>query len=150
MSRSEYDDDFGSDNQWDLIRYRGAVKSAFRGRRGQQFLQELATAMDAMPEKKLIAEELEVNGQFCTLGVIGHARGLDMTNIDPANTGRVSSCLGIAEAMAREIVWLNDECSRYAKYDETLKRWVDETPEERWARMRALVQSQIDNPGRTL
>jgi hypothetical protein len=37
MSRSGYSDDYGDDEPWQLIMWRGAVASAFRGRRGQPF-----------------------------------------------------------------------------------------------------------------
>jgi hypothetical protein len=37
MSRSGYSDDL---ENWSLIRWRGAVASAIRGRRGQAFLRE--------------------------------------------------------------------------------------------------------------
>jgi hypothetical protein len=46
MSRSGYSDDH---SEWDLIRWRGAVASAIRGKRGQAFLRELLVALDAMP-----------------------------------------------------------------------------------------------------
>src|SRR6185295_11408998 len=82
LSRSGYSDD---GERWDLIRYRGAVASAIRGARGQTFLKEILAALDAMPEKKLIANELEEDGQVCALGALGKARGLDMAGIDPEN-----------------------------------------------------------------
>lgn len=50
MSRSGYCDD--GENGWATICWRGAVKSALRGKRGQSFLLELAEAMDAMPTKR--------------------------------------------------------------------------------------------------
>lgn len=50
MSRSGYSDDYDFDN-WQLIRWRGAVNSAINGRRGQAFLKELLTAIEALPEK---------------------------------------------------------------------------------------------------
>jgi hypothetical protein len=49
------------------IRWQGVVKSAIRGKKGQAFLKELLSALDAMPEKKLIAEELELKGQLLVL-----------------------------------------------------------------------------------
>lgn len=52
MSRSGYAD--WCDDNWAMIRWRGAVASAVRGKRGQAFLRELATTLDAMPEKRLI------------------------------------------------------------------------------------------------
>jgi hypothetical protein len=43
---------------WSHIRWRGAVASAIRGGRGQAFLREMLAAMDAMPVKRLVANEL--------------------------------------------------------------------------------------------
>lgn len=48
MSRSEYSENLDS---WSLIRWRGQVVSAIRGKRGQAFLRELVDALEAMPEK---------------------------------------------------------------------------------------------------
>jgi hypothetical protein len=66
MSRSGFNLD-GEYDQWACIRWQGAVKSAIRGKKGQAFLKELLSALDAMPEKKLIAEELELKGQLLVL-----------------------------------------------------------------------------------
>lgn len=55
MSRSGYTEDCDG---WDLIRWRGAVASAIRGKRGQAFLREALAALDAMPEKQLISHDL--------------------------------------------------------------------------------------------
>lgn len=137
MSRSGYTDDCDG---WGLICWRGAVKSAMRGARGQAFLREVAAAMDAMPEKSLIPDSLkDSDGDFCTLGVVGAARGLDMAAIDPDDRESVARAFGIAPSMAAEIMYENDEGGPWAA------RWGDaETPEQRWTRMRAWVQQQID------
>ncbi|WP_258230409.1 hypothetical protein [Pseudomonas protegens] len=79
MTRSGYSDDCG---EWDFVRWRGAVNSALNGKHGQAFLIGLRDAMDAMPNKRLVANTLETDGQYCTLGVLGAKRGLDMTGID--------------------------------------------------------------------
>lgn len=129
MSRSGYCDEL--DDQWQLIRWRGAVTSALRGKRGQKFLIELRDALDAMPTKELIANELQADGHFCTLGVIGAARGIDMAEINPEDSEHVSRLFGIAEAMAREIVYENDEVG------------YDKTPAERWQRIRKWVEANI-------
>ena len=130
MSRSGYTDDCDG---WAMIRWRGAVASSIRGKRGQEFLRELAAAMDAMPEKALIAHELkDADGDFCTLGVIGAARGIDMTKIDPEDRDSVSAAFGISPAMAAEIVFENDEAG-----------WWNEAPEIRWARMRQWVEANL-------
>lgn len=137
MSRSGYDDD-GS--EWDLICYRGRVASAIRGKRGQAFLLELLSALDAMPEKKLAAESLKYDsGAVCSLGAVAVKRGLGEEKIkqldqqfEYENHRYVACEFGIAEVLVREIVYMNDEAV-----------WNKETPEERFVRMRKWVVDQI-------
>lgn len=133
MSRSGYIDD-GEDN-WALIRWRGAVASAIRGRRGQAFLRELLADLDAMENKRLIAGELREGGDVCALGSVGLRRGLKMEDIDPYDYDTVAGTFGVAPALAREIMWLNDEGP------------YRETHEQRWQRMREEVASLLtDTP----
>ncbi len=132
MSRSGYDD--CCDNDWSHVMWRGAVASAFRGRRGQAFLREMLVALDALPEKRLVKNELEANGEVCALGAVGKARGLDMKGVDPEDGESVAAVFNVAPAMAREIMWDNDEGAGY---------WKEETPQERFARMRRLIEGQI-------
>lgn len=128
MSRSGYSCDY---DEWALIRWRGAVASAIRGRRGQEFLKEMLTALDELPEKKLIAHELEAQGSVCAIGAVGKRRGVDMSKLDPEDRETVAHTFGIAPAMAAEIVWMNDEV------------WHQETPEHRYERIRKWVKDQI-------
>lgn len=128
MSRSGYND--GCD-QWSLIMWRGAVASAIRGKRGQAFLKEMLAALDALPEKKLIAHKLSNDGEVCAIGAVGTARGLDMSSMDSENADTVSAVFGISRAFACEIAWENDEI------------WCLETPERRFVRMRAWVERNI-------
>lgn len=130
MSRSGYSDDFG-DNQWDLIRWRGAVASAMRGRRGQAFLKEMLVTLDALPEKRLIAYDLEKGGEVCAIGAVGRARGVDMSKMDPEDYDSVAGQFGIATPLAQEIVYMNDD------------GWYGLTPEQRFERMRAWVANHI-------
>lgn len=134
MSRSGYTDD--CDDQWSFIMWRGAVKSAMRGQRGQAFLREMLTAMDALPEKKLTSRELEADGQVCAIGSVGRARGVDMSKLDPEDPDRVAAAFGVSRALACEIVFMNDEGHFWAK----------ETPEQRFDRMRQWVSLQIKEP----
>lgn len=142
-------------------RWRAAVNSAMRGRRGQAFLREALAALDAMPDKRLIREHLMFDGwqpwwsggeeiivggdmltdrngfpmpcgSVCLLGAVGQARGIDMSKLDPEDMETVASTFGIADAMAREIVWQNDDGGHLV-----------ETPEYRWRRMREWVAAQI-------
>lgn len=130
MSRSGYSDD--CDDQWALIRWRGAVNSAIRGKRGQSFLREMLTSMDALPEPKLVAMELEEGGQVCAIGSVGRARKIDMSKIDPEDYSRVARAFGISEALAQEIVWMNDESGPW-----------QETPENRFLRMRRWIERNL-------
>lgn len=109
MSRSGYSEDCDG---WALIRWRGAVSSSIRGKRGQQLLRETLAALDAMPVKELIAHELAKEGEYCTLGVVGKARGMDLESLDPEDREVVAGAFGIAPALAAEIVYENDECIR--------------------------------------
>jgi hypothetical protein len=118
MSRSGYCDD----NDGSL--YRGAVRSAMRGTRGQKFLRDLLDALLKLPDKKLITDNLEKNGAVCALGAVGKERGIDMTNLDPEDAHTVAAKFNIAEALAREVVYENDEGGPCA-----------ETPEQRFSRM---------------
>lgn len=109
MSRSGYCDDFGDDDPLALGRYRAQVNSAIRGRRGQALLRELLAALDAMPDKRLVAGELEADGQFCALGVVGQARGMNLAAIDTYDVESLGPKFNIAEQLAREIMWVNDD-----------------------------------------
>lgn len=106
MSRSGYDD---CCDGWQLIRWRGAVASAIKGKRGQEFLYEMLQALAALPERKLIAGELEEDGAVCALGAVGKARGLDMSGLDPYDRETVAAFFGIPHALACEIMWENDD-----------------------------------------
>ena len=160
MSRSGYSDDCEGLELW-----RGAVASAIRGKRGQTALKELAVAMDAMPDKTLAAESLVTeDGEFCTLGVLGQARGLNMNPLDPEDWDAVARAFNIAPAMVREIVYENDEgispykwvdveiCGPvrpyypdYGRHTRTVR--VDISAEtlaaERWTRMRQWVEANL-------
>ena len=156
MSRSGYSDDC---DQWDLIRWRGAVTSAIRGKRGQQALREIAAALDALPTQELAAESLvTADGEYCTLGALGRARGLDMSSIDPEDREAVARTFGIAEALAAEVMYLNDEGVYEWRYINVeivgpMRPWEQHAkhvraPEEnvahrRWRYMRDWVTKQI-------
>lgn len=129
MSRSGYSEDC---NDFALICWRGAVASAIRGKRGQAFLEEMLHAMAALPERKLISDDLELDGAVCALGAVGKARGVDMANLDPTDRDQIAEAFGIAPALAAEIVYMNDEAE-----------WRPETPEQRFARMRQWIEAQL-------
>ncbi len=128
MSRSGYTDD--CDN---LELYRASVERALKGKRGQNFLREMLAAMDAMPDKALIARELvDADGSCCALGTVFKARGIDTSAIDKYDGEAVGGALGIARAMAYEVEYMNDEGAL-----------GNETPTQRFQRMRAWIVRQM-------
>lgn len=124
MSRSGYSDDYENVGLW-----RQAVKRAASGYRGQHLLRKLRAALDAMPVKRLITGAIrDEQGEVCALGA------LDPTAPD-YYAEELAAHFKIATALASEIVYMNDEWNAW--------RTASETPEERWTRMRAWVESQI-------
>jgi hypothetical protein len=131
MSRSGYSDD--CDN---LALWRGAVRSATRGKRGQAFFRGLVAALDALPEKRLIEGALQTHGGVCALGALGRARRVDMDEVDRImrqdDYDGLGQAFDIAPGLAQETMYVNDEQGRY-----------NETPEERWTRVRKWAAAQL-------
>jgi hypothetical protein len=135
MSRHGYSED--SDDTWASIRWQGAVKSAIRGKRGQALLRDLLAALDAMPEKALIAEELVTpTGEVCALGCLARARGVDVSGVAPDDPENVAKLFGVSESLIREITYHNDEHVQWWG-----RRGDD--PAERWRCVRSWVASQL-------
>lgn len=133
MSRSEYSDDCSN---WEVICWRGAVASAIRGKRGQAFLRELIAALDAMPAKKLARGNLITPEGRCALGVVGHARGMQyLERIQEYERREIAAEFGIAESLAAEIMFENDEWWKW-----------NESPQARYQRMREWASRHITQP----
>lgn len=136
MRRSGYGecDDVSSytEGMWEQV-----VRRTLSGKRGEAFLRELLATLDAMPIKELIAEDFERQGQVCTLGAAFRARGLAMLDASQYETFEISrqasSLLGISNAMAAHIMYMNDEDVEPSR----------ETSAQRWSRIRAWVAGQI-------
>lgn len=130
MSRSGYSDDL---EPADLAKWRASVNRALASKRGQAFLKELLTSLDALPAKRLIGESLQdPGGEVCSLGAVGFARKLPMNNIDPEAYWDVAKVFDMPEVLAQEIMYLNDEWGP-----------PNETPEERFTRMRGWAVEHI-------
>lgn len=142
MSRSGYSDDL---DHWALIRWRGAVASAIRGKRGQAILKELEAALLALPEKKLCKDDFAdpESETVCALGAVVLKRKVDQGKDtvsaikeiakefpEGCEAQEVTGDFNIAEALAKEITYINDEwgpwgCTPEQRYQEVL-RWVRE------------------------
>ena len=129
MSRSNYADDY--ENNWAMIKWAGQVKSSIRGKRGQQFLKDLLSALDAMPEKRLIGDELQTPEGVCAIGSLGVARGIALEKLDPENYDAIAKEFGIASPLVRELEYVNDEHA------------YRPTPERRWEIVREWVVENI-------
>lgn len=153
MSRSGYSDDCENLGLW-----RGAVASSIKGKRGQAFLKEALARLDAMPVKELVSGELEADGQFCTLGVVGAGRGLDLGKIDTYDYRALTDIFNIAGPLAQEIMYLNDEavsddkwievefCGPMQPWDQHRKSMRAPDPaagHKRWQYMRDWIASNI-------
>lgn len=134
MSRSGYSD---NDDQWALIKWRGQVASAIRGKRGQAFLREMADALDAMPDKRLIAHELGYlniqrrSYEVCAIGSVGVRRCIQLETLDPEDPDKIADVFGIAAPLVQEIEYINDEAAWNA------------SPERRWQIVRDWVASKV-------
>lgn len=142
MSRSGYSEDL---DNWALIRWRGAVTAAIRGKRGQALLKEMEAALLALPEKVLCSGDFAraAEGEVCALGSVALKRKMDngksvaealqeLEKEFPDGTAaeEVNVEFGIAEAMAKEITYVNDEhgpyqCTPAQRYEVVLE-WVRE------------------------
>ncbi len=95
-------------------------------------MREIAAALDALPEKSLIVSEYDTpEGEVCTLGALAKARGIETRGFDPTDYDGWANTFGVAHQLVQEITYLNDEGS------------YNETPEQRWTRMRKWVASEI-------
>lgn len=128
MSRHGYVDDI--DDPLELGRWRGRVMSAIRGKRGQALLRDLLIALESMPEKRLIANELvDQEGACCALGAVAKLRQIDVGNLDPDDRDKISEVFDIARPLACEIMFWNDD--------------FHGTPEARWKWVYAWVKEQL-------
>jgi hypothetical protein len=139
----DYDDGYDDDATLQAGRWRAIIASATRGGRGQRFFRELLAALDAMPEKRLVEGDLEDDeGAHCALGVLGAARGLPVSEIDTYDHEALGEQFDIAEQLAQEVKYQNDEAETYAHPGVNWKT-RKATPEERWSIVREWVARQI-------
>ena len=165
MSRAGYCDDF--EDNLELGRWRAQVRSATRGKRGQKLLRDLLGALDAMPEKRLVSDVLEVSA------TADEKRAQSWVKIfnDPSAADRYRECyvtkrpteyregdvcalgaLGRVRGLDMGDLDPDEPDGVAAAFDiaSPLAREIvymnddhHETPEQRWTRMRAWVASQI-------
>lgn len=136
MSRSGYDE--GDYNPALANLWQGNLRRAIAGKRGQAFFRELIAALDALPEKKLVAGDLEYQGQYCALGALGKARGMDVAGIDPYDDVGIARKFDIPRHIACETMHVNDDYDTY---------WGAATPEDRFDRVRRWAVENLKEGG---
>jgi hypothetical protein len=113
----------------------GFWMTAQRGKRGQKFFHNLVAALDAMPEKRLVTSVLQdEDGEVCVLGAALKHAGKECPiseDEDDFDQEWTAAQLDIATQLVAETVCENDEGG-----------W-NETPEERWTRMRRWANSKL-------
>ena len=137
MNRVNYQEDA---TPWEFLRYRGAVLSAIKGKRGQKLLKDLLEAFDSMQIKELVANELQGESGVCTLGCIAKAKGMDWSNWNDFKSDIISKELNIAKSLVNEIAFENDEICYFDKDSE-------KTRKKRWQKMRTWVERKITKFG---
>lgn len=163
MSRHGYIE-FDGDDSLQEGRWRGALTAAIRGKRGQAFFQELIDALDAMPVKEISAHSFVQGGEVCALGAVALKRGIDVSEFERSEDEEeweheidhtaLANKFGIAECLAREVMFENDDCDQWhweddgsvcegVRHGETRKHRTNELPAERWQRMRDWAARKI-------
>lgn len=120
--------------------YRGTVASAIRGKRGQHLLRDLRDALDALPVKRLVRRSLTTDDGVCTLGSLKIAADFAAAYVTPEMDDYhlqdlnhpLAKVLDVATCMVQEIEYENDDGGPH-----------NETPEQRWTRMRHWVDRRI-------
>jgi len=136
MSRSGYSDCL---EQGALNCYRANVERATRGKRGQKFFRDLVAALDAMPEKRLIDGELEEEeGAVCALGALRKAKNVPLEPLRDSDWDELGKAFDVAPMLAQEVMFKNDDDFAYHQ---------EETPEQRWTRMRRWAAAQLTPDG---
>lgn len=150
----------GDSDAMPLALFRGNVERALKGKRGQRALREMREALLALPEKALIEGALcdvayDENDKpvaigFCAVGAFAfykraragqpveealEALASYPEDEDEQGTIEEGRKRGLVYCLAWELAWMNDE---------GLGQWQHSlTPEERYAKYLAWVESQI-------
>jgi hypothetical protein len=136
--RISYSDEEDFPGQHDL--WQANCLRCIKGKKGQAALRELEQALLALPEKRLIAYELEdAEGEVCAIGALAKYRN-HTPKADPEwEMEQVGVELGMPEMIAWKIVAMNDVELDW-RWDKKTGKSVQITPEERYERILAQVQ----------
>ena len=133
--RINYSDEEDFPGQFDL--WQSNCDRSLRGRQGQEELKQLRAALLALSDKRLIHGSLvDEEGCVCAIGAYAKQKGLDLSSFDSYSyTDEVGIEGGMPPLVAWKVVEMND-----LEFD-------DVTPEQRYEKMLAWVESKIDAQG---
>ena len=141
MSRINYTDEEDHPGQFAL--WQANCLRSIKGKNGQAALRELEQALLALPDKRLIAGDLQdEQGNVCAIGALARHKN-HTPKADPEyEMEAVGVELGMPELVAWTVVCLNDrELDKH--YDREQGRCVLYTPEERYERVLKTVQGWL-------
>ena len=109
----------------------GAMRSAIRGRRGQQLLRDLIAGLDALPVQELAAGALEdpETGCVCALGAVRLQRGAEAVplHFDPTDPDidwrDLAEPFDISETLANAVVSQNEYYDKFNDEYSRRRRW---------------------------
>lgn len=162
MSRISYSDDPDYPGQFEL--WQANCRRSLKGKAGQAALRELETALLALPEKRLIAEQLfDDEGEVCAIGALAKHKGQltdDLRAWGEREMEEVGVHLGMPRLVAWKVVELNDfhltgsdlvTCAGPYRWPaEKPKVWVPITAESRYQQILAWVQRQLKTANQKL
>lgn len=139
MSRICWSEDEDYPGQFEL--WQSNCDRSLLGRRGQNALRELEAALLALPDKRLIAGELDNGDDCCAVGALARTKETLIDSDDPEE-------VGIACGMPRLVAWKTVEVNDIilsTKWEPPSKefphgRSVNLTPEERYEKVLKWVQ----------
>ena len=128
MTRLYYDDDL---EPWEENLSAGALRSAIRGKRGQQLLRDLINGLDALPSPELSAGALEdeETGGCCALGAVRRFRGADAVPLwfDPMEEdlrpAHLAEPFNISVSLAWAVLQVNEDADGCNNERARRRRW---------------------------
>jgi hypothetical protein len=141
MMRISYSEEEDFPGQFGL--WQGNCDRSINSKAGQAALRELEAALLALPDKRLIAGELEnADGEVCAIGALAKFRQ-HAPHADPeCEMEEIGIELGMPAMVAWKVVALNDlELDR--RWDKETGQLVAITPEERYERVLAQVRKWL-------
>jgi len=134
------------------------IQRSLQGKAGQRALREFEAALLALPEKRLLREQLyDDEGGVCAVGCYARYKGVDLSKFDPEDE---SDEVGVVAGMPRLVAWsvveLNDihldtvwEVANgpvqrgHGTYKGGIQLVREMTPEERYEKVLAWVRAHL-------